>query len=191
MIPLGPWRPSLAHQITGLDSLGCFCTADKSGCGCQVQVCRWSRVTGRLIQFPCSKFPPPQYLLRLLSRASSIKMMEKSMHDDVSGGKVSPQLSNDAAYTTQTDYPAPKAPLMTRLGLTPESFKRRTLADKHNQLNQTLKGRHLSMIAIGGSIGAGLFVGSGGALRTGGPAALLIAFGLMGVVSIRASLYPR
>jgi amino acid transporter len=118
-------------------------------------------------------------------------MMEKSMHDDVSGGKVSPQLSNDAAYTTQTDYPAPKAPLMTRLGLAPESFKRRTLADKHNQLNQTLKGRHLSMIAIGGSIGAGLFVGSGGALRTGGPAALLIAFGIMGVVSIRACVCPR
>lgn len=55
----------------------------------------------------------------------------------------------------------------TRMGCTPESFKRRTLADKHNQLNQTLKPRHLHMIAIGGSIGAGLFVGSGGALRRG------------------------
>lgn len=70
----------------------------------------------------------------------------------------------------------------TRVGLTPESFKRRTLADKHNQLNQTLKGRHLNMIAIGGSIGAGLFVGSGSALSNGGPAALLIDFGIIGVV---------
>lgn len=30
------------------------------------------------------------------------------------------------------------------------------------------------MIAIGGSIGAGLFVGSGSALNTGGPGALLL-----------------
>jgi len=50
-----------------------------------------------------------------------------------------------------------RPPLMTRLGLSADSFKKRTLADEHNQLNKTLKGRHLNMIAIGGSIGAGLF----------------------------------
>lgn len=72
--------------------------------------------------------------------------------------------------------------LMTRLGLTKESFQRRTLDDKHNQLNKTLKTRHLNMIAIGGSIGAGLFVGSGGALATGGPAALLIDFSIIGIM---------
>ncbi|KAL9616909.1 MAG: hypothetical protein Q9160_008257 [Pyrenula sp. 1 TL-2023] len=49
-------------------------------------------------------------------------------------------------------------------------------------LAKTLKGRHLQMIAIGGSIGTGLFVGSGKALSTGGPASLLIAFGLIGVM---------
>jgi len=77
--------------------------------------------------------------------------------------------------------------LMTRLGLTAESFKRRTAADEHNQLNKTLKTRHLNMIAIGGSIGAGLFVGSGGALSRGGPASLLICFSIIGVVSILAT----
>lgn len=49
-------------------------------------------------------------------------------------------------------------------------------------LARKLKGRHLQMIAIGGSIGTGLFVGSGKALNTGGPASLLIAFGLIGAM---------
>ncbi|ODV92133.1 hypothetical protein CANCADRAFT_725 [Tortispora caseinolytica NRRL Y-17796] len=49
-------------------------------------------------------------------------------------------------------------------------------------LNRSLKGRHLQMIAIGGSIGTGLFVGSGKALSNGGPASLLIAFALIGIM---------
>lgn len=49
-------------------------------------------------------------------------------------------------------------------------------------LSRTLKGRHLQMIAIGGSIGTGLFVGSGSALATGGPASLIIAFALIGIM---------
>lgn len=69
----------------------------------------------------------------------------------------------------------------TRLGCTPESFKRRRLTGG-NQLNQTLKSRHLHMIAIGGSIGAGLFVGSGSALAKGGPASLVLDFAIIGVV---------
>jgi len=49
-------------------------------------------------------------------------------------------------------------------------------------LNRDLQGRHMQMIAIGGAIGTGLFVGSGSALATGGPAALMIGFGLIGVM---------
>lgn len=48
-------------------------------------------------------------------------------------------------------------------------------------LSRQLKGRHLQMIAIGGSIGTGLFVGSGKALATGGPASLLVAYSLIGL----------
>jgi amino acid transporter len=49
-------------------------------------------------------------------------------------------------------------------------------------LNRSLKGRHLQFIAIGGSIGAGLFIGSGKALAIGGPAWLLIAFSIVGIM---------
>ncbi|KUJ18572.1 amino acid permease [Mollisia scopiformis] len=49
-------------------------------------------------------------------------------------------------------------------------------------LSRKLKSRHMQMIAIGGAIGTGLFVTSGEALSTGGPAALIIAFGLIGIL---------
>lgn len=49
-------------------------------------------------------------------------------------------------------------------------------------LHRHLKGRHLQMIAIGGSIGTGLFVGSGSALANGGPASVVIAFILIGMM---------
>jgi yeast amino acid transporter len=45
-----------------------------------------------------------------------------------------------------------------------------------------MKPRHLNMIAIGGSIGAGFFVGSGSALTSGGPASLFICFLISGVM---------
>ena len=49
-------------------------------------------------------------------------------------------------------------------------------------LVRRLKGRHLQMIAIGGSIGTGLFIGTGRALATGGPGSILIAYVLVGIM---------
>ncbi|CAL3966708.1 unnamed protein product, partial [Diplocarpon coronariae] len=45
----------------------------------------------------------------------------------------------------------------TRNGLNLESFKQRSYGRGIVQLDRSMKGRHLHMIAIGGSIGAGFF----------------------------------
>ena len=52
--------------------------------------------------------------------------------------------------------------------------------DPDSGVKRGLKNRHLSMMALAGIIGPGLLVGAGGALNVGGPAALLIGFGVVG-----------
>ncbi|WOO77009.1 Amino-acid permease inda1 [Vanrija pseudolonga] len=95
-------------------------------------------------------------------------------------------------------YDPSKESALTRLGLSFESFKRapgttrglvghgdipkELLAHDQPLLQQQMKPRHLQMIAVSGSIGTGLFIGSGSALSTGGPAAVIIAWVVMGVM---------
>ncbi|KIV78922.1 hypothetical protein PV11_06522 [Exophiala sideris] len=52
---------------------------------------------------------------------------------------------------------------------------------RHSQLHRELKARHISMIALGGSIGTGLVIGTGAALARAGPAALFIAYCIVGL----------
>jgi lysine-specific permease len=49
-------------------------------------------------------------------------------------------------------------------------------------LQRALKTRHLNMIAIGGSIGTGLFVASGSTVASAGPGGALVAYGLIGAM---------
>ncbi|RCK65055.1 General amino-acid permease GAP1 [Candida viswanathii] len=51
----------------------------------------------------------------------------------------------------------------------------------NTQLKKGLADRHLQMIALGSSIGTGLFVGLGLALATGGPASCVIAWGISAI----------
>lgn len=55
--------------------------------------------------------------------------------------------------------------------------------DPHSGVKRGLKTRHLSMMALAGIIGPGLLIGSGGALASGGPASLLIGFGVIGIIA--------
>ncbi|MFD5870771.1 amino acid permease [Streptomyces sp. NPDC060322] len=55
--------------------------------------------------------------------------------------------------------------------------------DSPDGLQAGLKNRHLSMIAIGGVIGAGLFVGSGAGIAAAGPA-ILLSYALVGAMVV-------
>lgn len=50
------------------------------------------------------------------------------------------------------------------------------------RLKKDLEARHVSMIAIGGSLGTGLLIGTGTSLAVAGPAAILIAYAFVGTL---------
>lgn len=49
-------------------------------------------------------------------------------------------------------------------------------------LRQSLKARHMTMIALGGSIGTGLFLASGSAISSSGPGGALLAYAAIGLM---------
>ena len=51
-----------------------------------------------------------------------------------------------------------------------------------NELKRLLKPRHIMMIAMGGAIGTGLFIATGGSLHTAGPGGAIAAYTLLGIM---------
>lgn len=50
------------------------------------------------------------------------------------------------------------------------------------ELRRGLKSRHLTMISLGGTIGTGLFLASGGVIHSAGPGGALIAYAAIGIM---------
>lgn len=68
------------------------------------------------------------------------------------------------------------------VGDVPLGFEDEIAPIKADKLNRTLTARQVQMIAIGGTIGTGLFLGTGKSLATGGPASMLICYIIIGVI---------
>lgn len=64
----------------------------------------------------------------------------------------------------------------------PSRIEEFDLVVEDTQVKRGLKQRHVSMIALGGTIGTGLFIGTGSALGNAGPAGALIAYCFMATV---------
>ncbi|KAI1433821.1 histidine permease [Xylaria sp. CBS 124048] len=64
----------------------------------------------------------------------------------------------------------------------PSSDSVRLLGDGQNQLRRHLGNRQIQLIAIGGTIGTGLFVSIGSGLAVGGPGNLLLAYSLHAIM---------
>ena len=54
--------------------------------------------------------------------------------------------------------------------------------DGQGTLHRGLSSRQVQMIAIGGTIGTGLFLGTGRSLAQGGPASMLICYSIVGFI---------
>jgi AAT family amino acid transporter len=73
---------------------------------------------------------------------------------------------------SQTKGPVHSAPVLEHMEHAPHA----------DHLRRSLTARQVQMIAIGGTIGTGLFLGTGKSLSTGGPASMLIAYAIVGAI---------
>lgn len=103
-------------------------------------------------------------------------MAKSNIPASSSAGDVEPF---DNADTTKDLESNPSEPTFTIDGGHP------VIADK---LARKLSARQVQMIAIGGTIGTGLFLGTGKSLATGGPASMLIAYFIVGCIVLLTML---
>ena len=59
---------------------------------------------------------------------------------------------------------------------------------EHGDLKRSLSNRHLQLIAIGGAIGTGLFMGSGKTISLAGPSILIIGGVLKSMLTLNEAI---
>lgn len=96
-------------------------------------------------------------------------------------------MKDNLDVTVQSDMDSPKHSTESH---EPTSLEQGRIGGNERSLKRGLKSRHLQMIAMGGTIGTGLFIGSGSALSKSGPVGALIAYIWVGtlVYSVMLSL---
>lgn len=62
------------------------------------------------------------------------------------------------------------------------TVKRNPIDNQEPTVKRQLKARHMTMIAIGGSIGTGLFLASGATIQSAGPGGALAAYACIGIM---------
>ncbi|GAC97981.1 amino acid transporter [Pseudozyma hubeiensis SY62] len=79
----------------------------------------------------------------------------------------------DAGSMDKTIHMTPAEDVRAEVGVT---------TTERTHLKQGLEQRHLSMIALAGSIGTGLFLSLGGSIQTGGPLGALLGYATVGAI---------
>ena len=153
----GPWEPQ-KHAIKQEYAFPLFY--------CTLVVIRIDVVVIQpLLQSEPSRVPSLSYLAKCSYNMSvPSKPPETIGHNDVP----SPITVDMKSYATNGDN-----------GLEAATGNRSVAADK---LARKLSARQVQMIAIGGTIGTGLFLGTGKSLATGGPASMLIGYAIVGAI---------
>jgi amino acid transporter len=90
----------------------------------------------------------------------------------------------------ETITPAPRDNISEKTDVHSSSDLEKQLTPHEPQLQRKLKSRHLQFVAIGGTVGTGVFIASGTSIATAGPVGALLAYAFVGtlVYSVMLSL---